>query len=260
MSSLVFYDDGFSHKRHQRHKQINRVEQTKETAITPLPISKHLSSPKVNKLAIVIGITSLSVHLALSWYFYSQPKTSPVVLDTPPITVELYKPPVEPPKPLEQKKELPPPVLKKEPILPAVKLPAPPPPIASPVAETSAPVVAAVEAPPAPVEPAPVIETPPPAPEPLIQPSAKAAYLNNPAPVYPEFAQDQGWEGQVVLRVHVSTNGKANVVQVKRSSGKKILDESALQAVQRWSFVPARRGQTPVEGWVDVPIDFKISG
>jgi protein TonB len=28
--------------------------------------------------------------------------------------------------------------------------------------------------------------------------------------------------------------------------------------VQRWRFMPARRGDAPVESWVDVPIIFRL--
>jgi protein TonB len=29
--------------------------------------------------------------------------------------------------------------------------------------------------------------------------------------------------------------------------------------VLQWTFDPARRGQTPVDGWVTVPLNFKLS-
>jgi protein TonB len=36
------------------------------------------------------------------------------------------------------------------------------------------------------------------------------------------------------------------------------LDDAALAAVQNWRFVPAKRGSVAVEGWVNVPIEFKL--
>ena len=36
------------------------------------------------------------------------------------------------------------------------------------------------------------------------------------------------------------------------------LDEAARNAVQRWKFVPARRGDEPVSAWVIVPISFVL--
>ncbi|MBN3735556.1 energy transducer TonB [Burkholderia sp. Tr-20390] len=89
-------------------------------------------------------------------------------------------------------------------------------------------------------------------------PIGDAAYLRNPAPDYPAFAQDQGWEGRVVLRVHVLANGSPDSVEVRTSSGRRMLDTAAVAAVKRWTFVPAKRGDEAVDGWVNVPIDFKL--
>jgi protein TonB len=36
------------------------------------------------------------------------------------------------------------------------------------------------------------------------------------------------------------------------------LDDAALAAVQKWKFVPAKRGEQPIEGWVSFPIEFNI--
>ncbi|MDB5904867.1 MAG: outer rane transport energization protein TonB, partial [Betaproteobacteria bacterium] len=47
-------------------------------------------------------------------------------------------------------------------------------------------------------------------------------------------------------------------VQVKASSGSERLDTTALETVRHWKFIPARRGDTPVEAWVLVPISFSL--
>jgi protein TonB len=47
-------------------------------------------------------------------------------------------------------------------------------------------------------------------------------------------------------------------VQLKASSGSQRLDTAALETVRQWKFVPARRGDTPVEAWVLVPITFSL--
>ena len=116
---------------------------------------------------------------------------------------------------------------------------------------TAAPAAAAPATPaPAPAAPAaPARET---------APIGDAAYLRNPAPDYPAFAQDQGWEGRVVLRVRVLANGSPDSVEVRTSSGRRMLDTAAVAAVKRWTFVPAKRGDEAVDGWVNVPIDFKL--
>lgn len=92
----------------------------------------------------------------------------------------------------------------------------------------------------------------------VTQARADADYLNNPPPKYPAIAQSRGWEGQVMLNVHVLASGRADIINVEQSSGRKTLDDAAIKAVTDWRFVPAKRGQTPIDGWVQVPIDFKL--
>jgi len=98
------------------------------------------------------------------------------------------------------------------------------------------------------------------APEPAIEPpSFGAAYLNNPAPAYPMSARRMGEQGKVLLKVLVSEDGKAATVQVDRSSGHSKLDEAAVEAVKKWSFVPAKRSNKPMSAYVLVPINFSLN-
>ena len=87
-----------------------------------------------------------------------------------------------------------------------------------------------------------------------------AAYLNNPAPTYPMLSRRLREEGQVMLRVLVSPDGRPNRIELRTSSGIDRLDQAAQDAVARWRFVPARQGETAVEAWVLVPIVFKLKG
>lgn len=97
-----------------------------------------------------------------------------------------------------------------------------------------------------------------PAPEPVTPPIGNAAYLHNPPPRYPQIAQEEGWEGRAILRVHVDASGHPISVEIHRSSGHDVLDKAALAAARQWTFVPAKRGATPIDGWVDVPLDFRL--
>ena len=81
-------------------------------------------------------------------------------------------------------------------------------------------------------------------------------YLHNPEPEYPNLAADRGWTGKVLLQVHVLADGTAGAVKIKKSSGYKILDDAAATAVNKWKFTPAKRGDTPIDFWYDVPINF----
>ena len=88
---------------------------------------------------------------------------------------------------------------------------------------------------------------------------ARVAYGTNPLPLYPLVARRLGKEGVVLLEVLVAPDGRAAEVRVLRSSGFPPLDESAATTVrERWRFVPARRGGTPVESRVTVPIRFRL--
>lgn len=89
-------------------------------------------------------------------------------------------------------------------------------------------------------------------------PHFNVAYLNNPRPAYPPIARKLGLEGLVVLRVQVSAGGAPAQVAVAQTSGAPLLDDAAQKAVQGWTFVPARRGDTPVAHVVEVPIRFQL--
>ena len=48
-------------------------------------------------------------------------------------------------------------------------------------------------------------------------------------------------------------------VELKSTSGHLRLDRAALESVQRWKFVPAKRDDKPVDAWVLVPIRFSLN-
>lgn len=83
-------------------------------------------------------------------------------------------------------------------------------------------------------------------------------YAENPRPLYPREAKKKGYEGEVLLRVEVLADGRVGEIEVKRSSGHEVLDRSAVTAVKQWKFFPARRGETPISTWVNIPIAFQL--
>jgi len=244
------YSEPYAHNRRHTRASVRTLKnkslpQKSAEIITlvqrPIKLDKpiELVYPKYRRLgtpafaALVIGL-----HVLVFGYFYYQPIAETVKkVEIPKIKIERYTPPVIPPQVVqptkEVKKELPKPVQQK-------------------VVTDNPNVVEKY------VAPAPVAEAPAQPVEKVTEASATAAYLNNPPPVYPEAAQEKGWEGTVILSVLVQPDGKAKTVEVKTSSGRKILDQAATQTVQRWTFVPARKGETAVEGWVEVPIDFRL--
>ncbi len=77
-------------------------------------------------------------------------------------------------------------------------------------------------------------------------------------PNYPERARRAGKEGTVRVRVLVGVDGSVRRVQVVQSSGVPELDAAARKGARRWRFAPARRGDTPIEAWVTVPVEFDL--
>jgi len=85
-----------------------------------------------------------------------------------------------------------------------------------------------------------------------------ALYLENPRPAYPMLSRRLREQGRVLLRVLVSLEGRATQVQIQGSSGYERLDAAAREAVARWRFVPAQRGEERVDAWVLIPITFSL--
>jgi len=92
----------------------------------------------------------------------------------------------------------------------------------------------------------------------LVQARFDADYLHNPKPVYPPMSRRFGEEGKVLLKVRVTSQGTAEQVDIQTGSGYSRLDSAAREAVQRWRFVPARRGDEAVAASVIVPITFAL--
>lgn len=81
---------------------------------------------------------------------------------------------------------------------------------------------------------------------------------SNPKPRYPEGARAEGREGTALVKVTVLPDGKAGETSIDRSSGHADLDRSAVEAVAKWKFLPARRGEEPVPASVRIPVTFAL--
>jgi protein TonB len=77
-------------------------------------------------------------------------------------------------------------------------------------------------------------------------------------PAYPRHARRMGQEGTVLVQARLDSEGNVQQLRVVSTSGFELLDESALKAVRRWEFAPARRKGRPVESWVQVPVKFVL--
>ncbi len=82
--------------------------------------------------------------------------------------------------------------------------------------------------------------------------------ISSPKPIYPRVARESGWEGTVIIRTRIDTNGKPNQVNIRKSCGHPTLDQAAQDAVANWNFQPAKDGNIPITKWVDIPIKFAL--
>ena len=210
-------------------------------------MSYALSSPSASRrsglLTVVIGL-----HAAVIAVVIAAKTVVPQIMEMP-LIVDLVQPAeIKPPeaKPL--------PVTKPQPVFQKPQ----PRPTPTPVIEATQSQVAIANAPvasPPDVKPAPPA---PPAEALVVQARFDADYLKNPAPPYPPLSRRMGEEGKVILRVSVNPQGGADQVEIRSSSGSQRLDESAVNTVKHWKFIPAKRGDSAVQSWVLVPIVFKL--
>lgn len=184
------------------------------------------------------------------------PKPEPEPAPPPPPKPEPKPEPKPKPRPRPKPERAPP--VKAPPTERSVTVPEEP-----PVAQEPAPAPAPPQPAPPPVAAAPSPAPPAPAPAPtpappVAPPISDAAHLNNPAPVYPTRSRRLGEEGRVVLEVLILPNGRVGEIKVKQTSGYAALDEAALEAVRRWKFVPAKRGDEPIPYRYELPVIFSL--
>jgi TonB family protein len=102
------------------------------------------------------------------------------------------------------------------------------------------------------------------------QPQAKAApkdsprtvthvdYVRQPRPVYPADSRREGEQGRVELRVLVSVSGRADRVEIIKSSGFARLDDAARMAVTVAQFKPYAENGKPEPVFVTIPVVFTL--
>ena len=218
--------------------------------LPPLDCRERPLAPS-ERLANVMLVVLLHVMLAYAMLYVSvrneliqlPPSVSAHLLPMIEEKVEPAKPLPPPPKPVPQVRK--PPVVQPQPVLA----------VASLTASSSFSVAPQPPSPPA----QPVVAAPPtPTTVAVVTARFDADYLHNPKPAYPTLSRRQSEEGKVLLKVRVSAQGTALDVAVSKSSGFTRLDTAAVDAVTRWRFVPAKRGDERVDSSVIVPITFAL--
>lgn len=85
------------------------------------------------------------------------------------------------------------------------------------------------------------------------------SYINAPRPVYPPLDARMGNEGTVTLRVLINEKGRADKVEIQKSSGSLRMDDAAREAVQRALFKPYLEDGRPTPAYAIVPINFTLN-
>jgi len=73
-------------------------------------------------------------------------------------------------------------------------------------------------------------------------------------PAYPDAAQVNGEQGDVVLKVRVNEDGHVRNILVEKSSGYDDLDNAAIGGVMRWRYLPSPRWSS----WEHVTIAYRL--
>ena len=62
----------------------------------------------------------------------------------------------------------------------------------------------------------------------------------------------------MVVRAWIDTNGRATQAEIKTSSGYDRLDQTALQTVLNWRYIPGQRAGVPEAMWFNIPLNFVL--
>lgn len=220
------------------------------------------------RMLSLLTLLVLLLHIwLLTWLMRPVEKIAtaqPLVMEVSMLAIAAPKPVVAPPKPTPPPPEKKPPPPKKTPPKPVVHKQPPPivqkspdfapvEPVAAPEPQPSTTQTSSAPSTSSPSKTTTTTNT-----EEFTEANFKANYDHNPKPDYPAIAKSRGWQGKVLLRVQVSIDGLSQSVAVHQSSGHEMLDESAIEAVKKWRFIPAKRGDTAVASSVIVPIIFTL--
>jgi len=90
----------------------------------------------------------------------------------------------------------------------------------------------------------------------MVDQKAEAKYTV--AVTYPARARAKELEGFVILSLLIAETGKVIKVKVIESDPADVFDSSAVNAVKKWLFTPARYKGEPVKAWANQTIRFSL--
>jgi protein TonB len=213
--------------------------------------SNHGNTSKTTKFMLIAGL-----HVVVGTLFVHSMNTRKISLSLPEQVLVMIEPertppppPPEPPKPVQQM------------AMPDIVIPKPEVPIVQPPPEPT--VTAAPEAEAQPAMPANVAPEGPPATTPSANSgqmhSAVFADANSCAlPAYPASAARDGETGTTTLALLVGTDGRVSSARIQQSSGSRVLDRAALNALSLCKFKPAANKGVAEAGWAQLAYVWKL--
>ena len=83
--------------------------------------------------------------------------------------------------------------------------------------------------------------------------------ISAPKPIqYPRWAMRQGWQGRLEIALEILADGSVGRFSVMKSTGYRLLDEAATEAVRTWRFAPATQDGRFVLTCIEIPVSFQI--
>ena len=86
----------------------------------------------------------------------------------------------------------------------------------------------------------------------------KPKVLHAVKPVHPEEAIRDSLEGKVFLKFIVNVDGSVSDVKVLRTTGSKVFQKAAIDAISQFRFKPAEHNGKPVAVWMTQPVTFRL--
>lgn len=83
--------------------------------------------------------------------------------------------------------------------------------------------------------------------------------VSDPQPIaYPRWAIRQGWQGKFVIAIEIKTDGTVGRYKVMKSTGRRVLDRVATDAVRSWKFHPAVKNGNIIVTCIEIPVTFEL--
>lgn len=78
-----------------------------------------------------------------------------------------------------------------------------------------------------------------------------------PTPIrYPRWALSRDWQGDLLLAIEIRPDGTVGRWKIMESTGFRLLDDAAVNAVRKWRFEPAKQKGRPIVSCIQIPVHF----